>query len=202
VFAIEVAIDALARRAGLDPLAFRLNNLDASQARLRRVLERVAERAGWAGRPRQGQSRYGLACGVYKETAYAAVVAEVALGRAGSAPWVTRLWCAHDCGLVINPDQVRAQVEGNLVWGLGMALGEELQVRDGRIGADYFTDYAMPCFSDVPAMTVDLVEGGEAPSRAGETAIVAAAAAIANALAGDRGEAPIRLPLRGQRGAG
>jgi CO/xanthine dehydrogenase Mo-binding subunit len=120
VFAIEVAIDALARRAGLDPLAFRLNNLDASQGRLRRVLERVAERAGWAGRPREGQSRYGLACGVYKETAYAAVVAEVALGRAGSAPRVTRLWCAHDCGLVINPDQFghrsRATLSGGLAW--------------------------------------------------------------------------------------
>jgi CO/xanthine dehydrogenase Mo-binding subunit len=202
VFAIEVAIDTLARRAGLDPLAFRLNNLDASQARLRRVLERVAERAGWAGRPRAGQRRYGLACGVYKETAYAAVVAEVSVGRVGSAPRVTRLWCAHDSGLVINPDQVRAQVEGNLVWGLGMALGEELQVRDGRIGTDYFTDYALPRFSDVPAMTIDLVQGGEAPSRAGETAIVAAAAAIANALAGDRAEAVRRLPLHGQRGAG
>jgi isoquinoline 1-oxidoreductase beta subunit len=95
------------------------------------VLRRVAEAAAWQSpraAPPSGVKRgRGVACGIYKAMSYAAVVAEVEVPTGGQIR-VTRLWCAHDCGRVVNPDQVRAQCEGNLVWGLGMVLVESLPV--------------------------------------------------------------------------
>ena len=100
--------------------------------------------------------------------------------------------------MIINPDQVRAQVEGNLVWGLGMALHEELGVVDGHVGATSSADYSVPRYSDVPEMIIDLVDAGDASSGAGETAIVAATAAITNAIAAMTGASVTRLPWRNQ----
>ena len=107
---------------------------------------------------------------------YAAVIAEVT--RAGEQMRVTKLWCAHDCGLMLNPGQVQAQVEGNLVWGIGMALFEDLTLAEGTVAQTSFADYAVPRFSDVPEMVIELIDEGEAPTGAAETAIVAAAPAI------------------------
>jgi len=192
VWVVETAIDALARAAGQDPVAFRLANLGPDAARLARVLERVAAAANWRARRAAPGLGYGVACGVYKETSFAAVVAEVRLDAQG--PRVTQLWCAHDCGLVVNPDGVRAQIEGNLVWGIGTALQERLDMADGRVAAGNFQDYALPRFGEVPAMTIDLVDEGDPPSGAGETAIVAAPAAITNAIAAITGRTVTRLP--------
>jgi isoquinoline 1-oxidoreductase beta subunit len=135
---------------------------------------------------------YGVACGTYKEMAYAAVVAEVALD--GKRPRVTQLWCAHDCGMVVNPDGVRAQVEGNLVWSIGMALIERLQVAQGHVSAATYVDYPVPRFSDVPRMIIELVDAGDPPTGAGETAIVAGTAAITNAITAATGRPVSRLP--------
>lgn len=192
VWAVETAIDALARRAGRDPLAFRLAALPSEATRLARVLERVAALSRWSERRSDATRGWGVGCGVYKEMAYAAVVAEVTM--TAGAPRVTHLWCAHDCGLVINPDGVRAQIEGNLVWSIGMALRERLALEDGRVAQGNFTDYALPLFSDVPPSTIDLVDGGDPPTGAGETAIVAAPAAITNAITAMTGRIVARLP--------
>lgn len=195
VWAIETAIDALSRAAGRDPVAFRLANLPPEQARLRRVLERVAAVADWSSRRSTDEVGYGVACGIYKDMSYAAVVAEVALD--GEAPRVRHLWCAHDCGLVVNPDGVRAQIEGNLVWSVGMALHERLGLADGHVSATSYGDYTLPRYSDVPGMTVELVDEGDPPSGAGETAIVAGTAAITNAIAAATGRVVTRLPFEG-----
>jgi isoquinoline 1-oxidoreductase beta subunit len=198
-FAIESAIDECARHAGADPLRFRLAH--AEDPRLARVLERAAAAAGWgapvpapaaAAAVRQGR---GVACGIYKAMSYAAVVADVEVDLTAGRVRVTRLVCAHDCGRVINPDQVRAQCEGNLVWGLGMALIERLPVADAQVAAATFADAPIPRMADVPPMTVVLVDEGEPPTGAGETAIVAAAAAIANAVRDATGVRPSRLPI-------
>jgi isoquinoline 1-oxidoreductase beta subunit len=197
VFAIECAIDECARAAGIDALAFRLAHIDDS--RLARVLQRVADVAAWPQRPTSDgtlQRGRGIACGIYKATSYAAVVAEVEVDTADATVKVTRLWCAHDCGLVINPDQVRAQCEGNLVWGMGMVLVEQLPVAGSRIAAASFAESPLVRASQVPAMQVELVDDGSAPSGAGETAIVAAGAAIANALRDACGLRMQRLPLQ------
>jgi len=193
-WAMETAVDALARARRLDPLEMRLSSLPPERARLRKVLEEAAGMAGWTSRASGSDEAMGLACGIYKEMSYAAAVARVA--RTADGYRVTKLWCAHDCGLVINPNQVRAQVEGNLVWGIGMALREELLVESRGISHESFFDYAVPRLSDVPEIEVRLIEGSATPTGAGETAIVCAAAAITNAIAAMTGETVVRLPVR------
>lgn len=194
-WAVETAIDALARAKDIDPLDMRLKAIAPEHSRLKSVLTAAADMAGWTSRPKDSSNEgWGLACGIYKEMSYAAAVACVT--RTESGYKVTGLWCAHDCGLVVNPDQVRAQVEGNLVWGIGMALKEELPVDDGRILPESFFDYPLPVLSDVPKIEIRLVEGGGQPTGAGETAIVCGAAAITNAIAAMTGRTATMLPVR------
>lgn len=196
VLAIECAMDEAARVAGMDPLAFRLNHID--DPLLAGVLQRVSEIADWHVPPtpehgiRKGR---GIACGIYKGTSYAAAVADVCVDADG-ATRVEKLWCAHDCGLVVNPDQVRAQCEGNLAWSLGMVLTDWLPVEDGFVTAETFADAPIPRYSDVPDIEVVLVESPRPPQGAGETAIVAGPGAIANAIRAATGVRLERLPLR------
>ncbi|MFG6412563.1 molybdopterin cofactor-binding domain-containing protein [Roseateles sp. DC23W] len=192
-FVTESVIDECARRVGQDPLTFRLAHVE--DARLARVLARVAQMADW-GRPLTGERvGRGLACGIYKDMSYAAVVADVAVAADGSAR-VLRLWCAHDCGRVISASQVRAQCEGNLVWCVGMVLVEQLDLAAGQVAASGFADSPIPRWGDVPAMHIELVDEGDAPTGAGETAIVAGGAAIANALRAATGVRLTSLPWR------
>lgn len=194
---VESAIDECAFAAGSDPLAYRLDH--ATDPRLARVLRRVAEIAAWDRRvapPASGGRRgRGIACGIYKAMSYAAVVADVEVDATAGRPRVTRLWCAHDCGRLVNPDQVRAQCEGNLVWGLGMILTDGLTVENSQIAASTLADAAIPAMADVPPMEIALIDEGEPPTGAGETVIVAAAAAIANAIRAASGVRPTRFPV-------
>lgn len=189
---IESAMDESARKAGLDPVDFRLAHIE--EPRLAIVLRRVAKMAGTPAKVPGVRAGRGVACGIYKEMSYAAVVADVLVDEEGNVN-VTRLWCAHDCGRAINPDQVRAQCEGNLVWGLAMVLSDDLPVADGGIDAATFSDAPIPRFDRIPAMDIDVVDQGQAPSGAGETAIVAAAGAILNAIRDATGIRPSRLPV-------
>lgn len=194
-WAVETAFGALARAKSIDPLEMRLRSIAPQHARLSEVLSTAAEMAGWTSRTKDSSDEgWGLACGIYKDMSYAAAVARVTRTEAGYK--VTGLWCAHDCGLVVNPDQVRAQVEGNLVWGIGMALKEELLVDGGRILPESFFDYPLPVLSDVPEIEIRLIEGSSEPTGAGETAIVCGAAAVTNAIAAMTGETVTALPVR------
>jgi len=192
-FVTESVIDECARLAGQHPLAFRLAHIE--DARLARVLQRVAQAAGWGAPPTGTRVGRGLACGIYKDMSYAAVVAEVAVAADGTVR-VTQMWCAHDCGRVINASQVRAQCEGNLVWGLGMVLVETLRFEGGNVASTSFADSPIPRWGDIPALHIDLVDTGEPPTGAGETAIVAAGAAIANAIRAATGVRLQTLPYR------
>lgn len=194
-WAIEVAVDALARQRGIDPIAFRLANMADEHPRLAAVLRKVAEMSDWEGESGHDTngSALGVACGIYKEMSYAAAVARVE--RTESGYRVVRFWCAQDCGLVINPDQVRAQIEGNLVWGIGMALSDRLRVEDGRIVGESFFDYDLPRYAEVPDMDIALIEGGPEPTGAAETAIVCGAGAITNAIAQLTGTTVSALPV-------
>lgn len=187
--AVESALDEAARVAGQDPLAFR--SALAASPRLAAVLRRAAAQAGWGAPGRH----LGIAGGVYKDNAFAAVVAEVA---AREGRWlVTGLWCAIDCGLVVHPDAVRAQTEGNLVWGLAMVFGAALPLAGGGVAAQGLAEAGLPRLSEVPPMQVELVDSREPSGAAAETAIVPAAAAIANALRAASGRRPTRFPLPG-----
>lgn len=193
---IESAMDEAARQSGMDPIRFRLNHIE--DPRLADVLRRVAGIADWDRGPavhpgyRVGR---GVACGIYKKKSYAAVVADVAVDTDGTVK-VTRLWCAHDCGLVINPDQVRAQCEGNLIWGMSMILFDDLPQASGFVTAESFYDAPIPHLSEVPPMTIDLIESNRPGSGAGETVIAAAPGAIANAIRDATGTRPARFPIQ------
>lgn len=205
VLAIEAAMDAAARAANEDPVAFRLKHLaDAPAgdhlqrpARLADVLRRVAARASTQPMAIAGAGERigrGVACGVYKGWGVAAAIAEVRIDAERIR--VARLWCSHDCGAMVDPRGVRAQVEGNLVWSLGLVLGDELAAPQATPEPTSFAAYPLPRITDMPVLDIDLVPSTEAPGGAGETAIVAGAGAIYNAVVAATGLQPTRLPLR------
>lgn len=208
---VETAIDACARQAGIDALAFRLAH--TGDARLRQVLQAVADDAGWASPllsdkrsvsdapgtvrnvpPRRGRGR-GLACGIYKGGSRVAVVAEVEVSVRGEVQ-VRTLWCAHDCGQLIDADGVRAQVEGCLVWCVGMVLVEALPFEGGQVMAGGFAESPIPRIGQVPRLEVRLLASDAPPTGAGESAMTAGAAAIANAVFDATGHRVTRLPLQ------
>ncbi|BEP96576.1 molybdopterin-dependent oxidoreductase [Acidovorax sp. A79] len=195
--AVESAMDECARLAGADPLDWRLRH--TSDTRLGAVLAQAASHARWGERPRSDATTLrgrGIAGGIYKGLSYAAAVADVEVHRGTGEVRVTAIWCAHDCGLVLQPDGVRAQTEGNLVWCLGMVLLEQVPVARSGVAAATFADYPLPRMGDVPPLHVHLVDSREPPTGAGETAIVAGAGAIANALRDATGVRFTRLPVR------
>lgn len=183
-FARECFVDELAELAGRDPLEFRLAHLEND--RLRAVLTVAAEKFGWASR-RKGT---GIACGVEKGS-YVAACAELEGGA------IRRLHMAYECGAILNPANLRAQVVGSIIQGLGGALTEEARFTKGILETDRFSRYRVPRFRDVPPIEVHLVDRRDLnPVGAGETPIIAVAPAIANAafhLTGDRLRS---LPLR------
>lgn len=203
VFAIESAIDECAHVAGEDPLAFRLRH--ALDSRLAGVLRAAALDAGWTpdarhvsagGRLASGRlTGRGIACGIYKAMSYAAVVADVEVDPDTGSVTVRTMWCAHDCGRVFDPDGVRAQCEGNLVWGLGMVLVEALPLRPDGVAARTFADAPIPRLGSLPVLHVAALDSDAPPTGAGETAIVAAGAAIANAVRAATGVRVTRLPI-------
>jgi isoquinoline 1-oxidoreductase beta subunit len=191
-FVIESAIDECARIAAVDPVAFRIQHIEES--RLRRVLEQAVATAPPIPTVTKGMLYgRGVACGIYKKTSFAAVLADVEVHPESGAVRVLQMHCAHDCGSVINPDQVRAQCEGNLVWGLGMVLTERWTADTRNFG-----ESPIPRITQVPKLSVHLVDHGEPSSGAGETAIVASGAAIANAIRGVTGWRLKKLPLNPQ----
>lgn len=194
---VESAMDECARHARADPLDWRLQH--TTDARLAQVLRRAATEARWPERPASDATTLrgrGMAGGIYKGVSYAAAVADVEVQRATGQVRVTALWCAHDCGLVLQPDGVRAQTEGNLVWCLGMVLHEQLPVARSGVAAASFADYPLPRMGDIPPLHVHLIDSSAPPTGAGETAMVAGAGAITNALRDATGVRFTRMPVR------
>ncbi len=194
VFAIESAIDEAARTIGRDPLAVRLANIEPQHDRLRACLVRAAALARPILPAAERMGR-GVACGIYKGFSYVAVVADVAVADDGNVR-VLRMLCVLDCGRVLDPDGVRAQTEGNLIWGIGMVLRERLSVENGDIAQKHFIDYRIATITDAPEIDVHFIQPpGAPPAGAGESAIVASGAAVANAIRDATGLRVLRLPL-------
>jgi len=194
-------MDELALAAKQDPLAFRLRHL--ADPRLRRVLERVAERSAWdAGPSAQGEARptgKGIACTVYHGT-YVAQVAEVEIASSGAVR-LRKVWCVVDPGETVNPDGVRNQVEGGIQQSASWTLLEELRHRDGRVVTTGWDAYPIATFRDAPESIEVLVESDErAPATGvGEPGAVPTAAAIANAVYAASGARVRELPLTRER---
>lgn len=196
-FALESFMDELAHQAGADPLAFRLAHLgDEPRAqRLRAVLEAAAQQAGWSTPPPSGRGR-GIACATDVGTVVAAV-AELSIAPDSGAIRVHRLVEAMECGQVINPNGATAQMEGNIIWGLGSALLEQVTVSDGAIQLRNFESYPLLTLRDAPEIeTILLPSSDPQPYGVGEPPIGPVAAAVANALFDLTGQRVRQLPLK------
>ena len=194
-FAVESFVDELAAAAGADPLQFRLDHLPDSHAggRMRAVLEAAAELSGWGAAPRAGRAR-GVAC--FASNTVVAQVAEVSVDAATGAIRVHDVACAVDCGLVVNPDGVEAQIEGNVMWGVGSTLIEQAYVKDGRLELNNFESYPLLTMREAPDVRSVLVDTGiKTPYGMGEPPIGPVGAAIANAFTAATGRRIRTLPM-------
>jgi nicotinate dehydrogenase subunit B len=187
-FANESFMDELAALAGIDALEFRLRYLDGERERA--VLNAAAEKAGWDPHPSPSGARLtpargrGIAFARYEnDQAIIACIAEVQVDRSNGHVKVVRIVVAHDCGLIINPDGVKNQVEGNVIQSLSRALKEEVQFDEQRITSIDWEKYPIITFSEVPEVEIVLLNHPDQPALgAGEPSTVTTAAAIANAI--------------------
>jgi len=206
-FARESFMDELAEAAGRDPLGFRLAHLD--NPRIRAVLEEAARRFGWAEKSRSKETPgfgVGLACGTDKGS-YVAACVEVAVDRDRGEIAVRKVCQAYECGKIVNPVNLLAQVQGAIIMGLGPALREAMEFEGGKILNASLGRYKVPRFADVPELEIHLLDRPDLPSAgAGETPLIALAPAIANAVRTATGlrvrEMPIRLPGPSKAGVG
>jgi isoquinoline 1-oxidoreductase len=199
-FAREAFIDELAEAAGRDPLEFRLGHLD--NERIRNVLTAAAERFQWSERKKKRRPGVGvgLACGAEKNSVVAACV-EIEMDPAGETPRLVEVVEAFECGAILNPTNLKAQVEGCIMMGLGPALREEIRFREGRLLNGRFSQYRVPRFQDLPKVEVLLLDRKDLdPVGAGETPIIAVAPAMANAIFDATGKRVRSMPLRIERG--
>lgn len=197
-FARESHIDELAIRTGADPLEYRLRQL--GDERLAAVLKAVAERAGWASRPRsaQGGKRhgrgFGIAAGLEKGGRVATFV-EVEVHEDRSLE-VIRIVTGFECGAIVHPSNLRSQVEGGTIMALGGALFEAIHFDNGRILNPRLSEYRVPRFHDVPRIDVILLDRKDLPSQGGgETPLIAVAPALSNAIFDATGVRLRSLPL-------
>jgi CO/xanthine dehydrogenase Mo-binding subunit len=203
-FANESFMDELAHLAGADPLAFRLRHLTDERARA--VLSAAAERAGWRwpgpAATVAGQAvGKGLAVARYKNSgAYVAAVAEVAVNLSTGAVTALRIVVAHDCGLIVNPDGVRNQVEGNVIQALSRALKEEVTFDAHGVTSLTWETYPILTFSEIPDIDVVLLNRADQPLLgAGEPASITTAPAVANAIFQAAGARVRQMPFSPDR---
>lgn len=176
-FAREGLIDELAHLAGADPLAFRLQMLDPEDRRVA-VLKKVAEISEWSAPVEEGFGR-GIAVGKAFGS-YVGMVAEA--GMVGGRPTVRRIWTTIDCGRVVNPDQVVAQMEGGVVFALSAAFDERIDVKGGRVQQGNFDDFPILRLNETPEITVEIVETDHDPTGVGELGVPLVPSTVATAL--------------------
>lgn len=190
-FATEVFVDELATAAGHDPVELRRQLLE-DHPRHVGVLNLAAEKAGWGTPLPAGRGR-GIA--VHESFgSFVAEVAEVSVEEDGRYH-VDRVVCAVDCGIAVNPDIVRAQMEGGIGYGLSAMMREAITLVDGVVQQGNFTDYLPLRISDMPAVEVHIVPSSEPPSGVGEPGLPPLAPAVANAIRAVTGKPIRRLPL-------
>jgi isoquinoline 1-oxidoreductase beta subunit len=192
VFVTESFIDELAAAAKQDPIAYRRELLDKSP-RARAVLDLAAEKSGWGQKLPEGTGR-----GVSLQFAFAsymAHVAEVEVAKNGSVR-VKRVVCAVDCGSVVNPDTVRAQLQSAVIFGISAALYGQITLKDGRVEQTNFDTYQVLRIDEAPtAIDVHLVQNTEAPGGIGEPGTSAIVPAVANAIFAATGKRLRKMPI-------
>lgn len=192
IFAIESQFNDLASENGADPLAFRLKHLQ--DERLSNALKACAEKFGW-DKPREKGHGFGIACGAAKG-GNVATCAEVSVHPETGAVKVLRLVTSFECGAIINPRHLEGQVIGCVLQGLGGALFEAVDFKDGEVLNASISGYRVPRFADIPVIEVVLLDRKDLPpAGAGEAPIVAVAPAIRNAIFEVTGKKINRLPM-------
>jgi CO/xanthine dehydrogenase Mo-binding subunit len=194
VFMVESFIDELAAVTGKDPVAYR-RALLAANPRARAVLDLAAGKAGW-GKPLAGRAGRGVSL-QHAFGSYLAQVAEVEVAASGEVR-VRRVVCAVDCGTVVNPDTVRAQMESGVAFGVSAALREEVTLKGGRVEQTNFGDYRVLRIDEMPSVDVYLVDSREAPGGIGETATACVMPALTNAIFAATGKRIRKLPVANQ----
>jgi isoquinoline 1-oxidoreductase beta subunit len=200
-YAVECFLDELAAAGGKDPLELRRRLLAEPRklpsgldtARLKRVLDLAAEKAGW-GRKLPARQGMGLSCH-YSFRSYVAQVAEVAVNKDGEVE-VRRVVCAVDPGVVVNPDTVAAQMQGGICFGLTAALKSAITIENGRVAQSNFHNYKMLHINEMPKVEVHIVPSGEAPGGIGEPGVPPLTPALCNALFAATGVRVRSLPVR------
>ena len=191
IFVVESFIDELAAAASQDPFEYRRALLEKSP-RAKGVLELAAGKAGWGQKLPAGQGR-GLSVQHVFGT-YLSEAAEVEVAKDGSVR-VKRVVCAVDCGQVVNPDTVRAQLESGVIFGITAALYGAITLKDGRVEQSNFDNYRMLRIGEAPKIEVYIVESTEAPGGMGEPGTSALAPAVANAIFAATGKRLRKLPV-------
>jgi isoquinoline 1-oxidoreductase subunit beta len=191
VFAIECFIDELARKAKMDPVAFRRGMLDKNP-RLKAALDLAAEKSGWG---QKLPARVGRGVSVMPSFAsFIATVVEVEVDERGEVR-LRRITSAVDTGIAVNPDTIAAQLQGGLIFGLTAALYGEVTIEKGRVQQSNFNDYRMLRIDEVPAIEVHVIKSGESPGGIGETGATSGPPALRNAIYAATGVALRRLPI-------
>ena len=191
VFAIESFMDELARKANMDPVAFRLGMLDGTP-RLKAALKLVAEKSGW-GSPLPAR----VGRGVSAQPSFGSFIATVVEAEVDDVGGVhlRRVTCAVDTGIAVNPDIIMAQLQGGLIFGLTAALWGEVTIEKGRVQQSNFNDYRMLRIDEVPPIDVHVIKSAEHPGGIGETGTTAGPPALRNAIYAATGVALRRLPI-------
>jgi isoquinoline 1-oxidoreductase beta subunit len=190
-FITESFIDELAHAAGKDPYEYRRGLLGKAK-RHKAVLELAAQKANWGAPLPAGRAR-GIAV-AFSYGSYAAHVSEVSLTPDGKVR-VHKIVCAIDCGIAVNPDQVRAQMEGGAVYALTAALYNEITLDKGRVVQSNFHDYPMMRIAEMPKVETHILDSGEAPGGLGEPGVPPVAPAVTNAIFALTGKRIRRLPI-------
>jgi len=191
VFVVESFMDELAAAAKQDPVAYRLALLDKTP-RAKAVLALAAEKAGWA-EPLPERVGRGVSL-QYAFATYMAQVAEVEVGKNGAVR-VRRVVCALDCGTVVNPDTVLAQIQSAIIFGITAALYGEITLNDGRVQQTNFDSYQLLRIDEAPAIEVHIVQNFEAPGGIGEPGTSAIVPAVSNAIFAATGKRLRKLPV-------
>jgi isoquinoline 1-oxidoreductase beta subunit len=191
VFAIESFIDELARKANMDPVAFRLGMLERTP-RLKAALKLVAEKSGW-GSPLPVRVGRGV-CAQPSFGSFIATVVEAEVDDVGGVH-LRRVTCAVDTGIAVNPDTVMAQLQGGLIFGLTAALWGEVTIKKGRVQQSNFNNYRMLRIDETPPIDVYVMKSGEHPGGIGETGATAGPPALRNAIYAATGVPLRRLPI-------
>jgi isoquinoline 1-oxidoreductase subunit beta len=178
-FAAEAFLDEVALKRSIDPVQFRLELLK-NNPRGQKVLQRVAEMSDWTRK--RDNTALGCTFIVYNDTLMSGV-AEVSVDHATGLIKVHNFWCAVDCGIAVQPDNIVAQFEGGIVFGLGLTLTEEISFRDGVVQQNNFYDYRPMRMNDVPNIHVQVIQTDNHPTGVGQMAVVLVAPAVSNAVA-------------------